>query len=266
MAFNRRVRGSFFAVFGLVLLGFGQVQSVRAQEFYVSPFMQEQVNEYVEDAHKPSSPYKVAYTTPNKVQKFRAIEETLDPIPTIQTSSQGNIEENIKENLGEFPRRIIRTRNTNSYGNRNNIELSEAEKIQNAISYASLTTGLPESVIKALVKKESSFNPRAVSRTGARGLTQLMPSTASSECGLSEDELFDINKNISCGASYLKKQLDYFQRLDLALAAYNAGPGAVRRAMQQAESSDINMVTALLKAETAPYVKKIMQDVSLYES
>jgi len=135
---------------------------------------------------------------------------------------------------------------------------TQSEQIKQSIRKASQQTGLPAVLIASLIRKESSFNPLATSRTGARGLTQLMPSTGLSECGLQADELFDIDKNITCGASYLAKQVKYFGQVDLALAAYNAGPGAVRRAIEQVGTRDVTTVTSVLKAETSPYVQKIL--------
>lgn len=141
----------------------------------------------------------------------------------------------------------------------------DATLIKQAVAKAHKDTGLPINLINSLIKKESSFNPRAISHSGARGLTQLMPSTAKGECGLEKHELFDINKNIQCGIGYLSKQVDYFGRYDLALAAYNAGPGAVRRAMQKTNSKSISRVTSVLKSETAPYVTTIMHYMSQYK-
>ena len=131
--------------------------------------------------------------------------------------------------------------------------------IQRSISKASQKYGVSRNLIYALVKKESSFNPQANSSSGARGLTQLMPRTAKSECNLNKEQLFEIDLNIDCGVSYLNKQLNDFGREDLALAAYNAGPNAVRKAIKKTSSSaDIFAVTRFLKPETRPYVRKIL--------
>jgi soluble lytic murein transglycosylase-like protein len=82
-------------------------------------------------------------------------------------------------------------------------------------------------LIKAIIKAESNFNHRAVSRKGAKGLMQLMPATASS---LQVKDSFHPENNIEGGVKYLRYLLNYFNgNLPLALAAYNAGENAVIR-------------------------------------
>jgi soluble lytic murein transglycosylase-like protein len=83
---------------------------------------------------------------------------------------------------------------------------------------------LDPALLKALIQAESGFNANAVSSAGAKGLTQLMPATAA---GLGVDDPLDPQQSIEGGARYLKAQLDRFGDESLALAAYNAGPGAV---------------------------------------
>lgn len=87
------------------------------------------------------------------------------------------------------------------------------------------THGLPPFLLTALVMRESSFCPNAVSRTGAIGYGQLMPATAR---GLGVDP-HDPQQNLWGAAKYLRQQWDTFKDWRLALAAYNAGPGAVIR-------------------------------------
>ena len=85
--------------------------------------------------------------------------------------------------------------------------------------------GLSADLVSAVIQVESAFNPRALSPKGAMGLMQLMPSTAT-EYGVQHP--FDPEENIGAGVAYLRRLMDrYDGRVELALAAYNAGPGAV---------------------------------------
>ena len=121
---------------------------------------------------------------------------------------------------------------------------------------ASKTHGIDYSLLKALIVTESGFNPNAVSPKGAVGLMQLIPPTAqrygvtAGKGSTIEEKLTDPKTNIKAGARYLADLIKRFPgRLELALAAYNAGEGAVQRAGNKIPNYP----------ETQNYVKTVMQ-------
>lgn len=101
------------------------------------------------------------------------------------------------------------------------------DEMETLVTKAAAQYKIRPELFRALVQAESGFNPLAVSPKGAQGLTQLMPETAST---LGVSDPFDPEQNVMAGARYLRQQLDRFGGDEhLALAAYNAGPGAVLR-------------------------------------
>lgn len=95
------------------------------------------------------------------------------------------------------------------------------------IHQAATTHQVDPALIKAIIMAESRYNPKAVSKRGAKGLMQLMPVTAKS---LGVEDSFDPEDNINGGVMYFKKLLDRFEGdVELALAAYNAGSRYVRK-------------------------------------
>jgi soluble lytic murein transglycosylase-like protein len=116
--------------------------------------------------------------------------------------------------------------------------------IESAIEQAAARHNVDPNLVRAVVKVESNFNPNAVSRKGAMGLMQLMPSTARQ---LKVKNPFDPEQNVDAGVRHLKELLDsYGGDVKLTLAAYNAGAGAVAR------SSGVPHY-----AETQNYVRRI---------
>lgn len=106
-------------------------------------------------------------------------------------------------------------------------DFSERQKIEDSVQQAARKYDLPPGLIKGVIRAESNFRINAVSPAGAQGLMQLMPATAK-ELGVTKP--FDIDQNIDGGSRYLRKMLDSFGGdVKLALAAYNAGPGTVRK-------------------------------------
>lgn len=99
------------------------------------------------------------------------------------------------------------------------------EEVVRLIQESSARHALPASLVEAVAWQESRFNHAAVSPKGARGVMQLLPTTAS-DLGVDPS---DLRGNIDGGAAYLAQQMRRFGDVKLALAAYNAGPGAVER-------------------------------------
>ncbi len=118
--------------------------------------------------------------------------------------------------------------------------------------------GQDVSLLRAIIHVESGFNPSAVSPKGAIGLMQLMPATAR-RVGVDTQRraLFDPATNINAGARYLRMLMDMFSgRLELAIAAYNAGESAVLRYRRQIPPYP----------ETQDYVKKVLAQYSQYKA
>lgn len=106
------------------------------------------------------------------------------------------------------------------------VEIAEIVEIEAHIREVAVRYDIPPILVAAIVEAESEFNPRAVSRRGARGLMQLMPGTASS---LRVSDTFDPYENIEGGVRHLRQLMDrYHGNLPVVLAAYNAGEQAVR--------------------------------------
>jgi hypothetical protein len=106
------------------------------------------------------------------------------------------------------------------------IEIKKVNYIKEKARYYARKYGIPENLFLNLIKAESNFNPGAVSSRGAKGLCQLMPDTAKM---LGVRNVFDVDENLEAGARYLKMLYKKYKNWKLALAAYNAGSGAVDR-------------------------------------
>ena len=124
---------------------------------------------------------------------------------------------------------------------------SNAKTIEEKVVYYAKKYNLPVRIFRELVKAESNFNPKAVSKKGAMGLCQLMPETAKR---LGVKDPFNVDENLNAGAKLLKELYRKYRSWKLALAAYNAGEEAVEK------YGGIPPYR-----ETRNYVKRILGDV-----
>jgi len=122
----------------------------------------------------------------------------------------------------------------------------DRDRYATEIRHAAARYGVPEKLVSAVIRVESGFNARAISRKGARGLMQLMPQTASS---LGVRDTFDPRENIDGGVRHLRALMERFgDNLPLVLAAYNAGERAV---------TGFGGIPPY--AETRDYVRRVLQ-------
>src|SRR5687768_15856740 len=106
------------------------------------------------------------------------------------------------------------------------VDAGDAGPWADLINRAATKHGVDPNLVAAIVRAESGFNPQAVSRAGAKGMMQLMDGTAR---GLGVSDSFDPIQNVDGGTRYIGEMLKRFGKPELALAAYNAGPGAVTK-------------------------------------
>lgn len=144
-------------------------------------------------------------------------------------------------------------------------------KYRNLVDQQARLHGLPAPLLFAVMRQESAFNPQALSRAGARGLLQLLPSTArklsSGTRNLHAQDLFDPRINIRLGSKYLSDLLrTYDDQLPLALASYNAGENALNRWLSQGKLQMDEFIESIPYAETRDYVKQVLRNLFNYQT
>lgn len=136
-----------------------------------------------------------------------------------------------------------------------------------AVRDAAEAAGIDPYLVLAVMREESTFDPRAVSPAGAVGLLQLMPTTASvvARAAMRPVDLMDPQTNILTGTQFLRGQLRSFRGdVVLALAAYNAGPFAARRIARRPRNDPDVFLESIAIAETRFYVQHVLQTYGIY--
>lgn len=140
-----------------------------------------------------------------------------------QIKQRFNMRYNTAENFSSY---LIKAEN-NSGSQPPNIQYNNSSNVQRMLYIAAQKHGVDPSLVDAVAKAESNYQQECVSSAGAVGVMQLMPETANM---LGVNNIYDVRENINGGVKYLKQMLDMFHGdTALAVAAYNAGPGAVQK-------------------------------------
>jgi soluble lytic murein transglycosylase len=122
-------------------------------------------------------------------------------------------------------------------------------------------------LVKALIRQESAFNPSARSRVRAAGLMQLIYPTARHFGLKNKKDLMTPEMNISAGSKFLARLIDEFGSVELALAAYNAGPGIVRQWQKRYPTSNIDLFVEMIPyTETREYVRLVSRNYKVYQT
>jgi len=135
-------------------------------------------------------------------------------------------------------------------------EYGISESLARDIHEAAVKVGIDPDVAFGLVRAESSFRTRAVSPVGAIGLTQVMPATAREIApGTTRSDLMNAKTNLRIGFTYLRRLIDKYGNEDLALTAYNRGPGTVNRLLRQGRDPDNGYAEKVKTGESARHVR-----------
>jgi len=175
-------------------------------------------------------------TTKHEEAKNEAPPDPAASTPQAQAAPDQDLEDRIATQIAETTSESDRESSVLAAVDRYKIERNLAEDIYDIAA----ESGIEPSMAYGLVRTESTFNTRAVSNVGARGLTQVMPRTARwLRPGTRAEDLYDQQTNLRLGFKYLNQLIDrYGGDVKLALTAYNRGPGTVDRVLKRGGDPD----------------------------
>lgn len=173
-------------------------------------------------------------------------------VKLFQNNLDSNLQGKMLNNNADFKQILL-----NADSNINSKKLDEkSTKIERAIASAAKRYRVDESLIRAIIKQESDFNPNVTSSAGAMGLMQLMPENVQ-HYGISDP--YNIEQNIDAGTRHIKDYIKMYNgNIKLGLAAYNAGPGTLQRRGVKSEADFYK-----LPSETQNYVKIISKNLGI---
>lgn len=143
-------------------------------------------------------------------------------------------------------------------------------KYKNEIKEHSQTFAVSPALVASIINVESGFKDNRESPKGARGLMQIMPSTAEwiavkLNDDFNQEDLFDHNKNIRYGTFYLSYLFDVFESLEMVICAYNAGMGNVKKWIEDKKFYNGEKFIKIPFRETENYLQKVLKNLSYYK-